>query len=59
MTDAHITPTLAALEGAWRRHPELRLGQLLHIAAASVARGMDSRYVADDDLRTALEQLAG
>jgi uncharacterized protein YihD (DUF1040 family) len=55
-----IPKTLKALEEIWKRHPDLRLGQLLVIAAAKhvgAFRCPEVFYLEDDDLINELESL--
>ena len=44
-----ITPTLAALEAAWRAHPDWRLGQLIVNACPRGAGACPQIFYPEDD----------
>lgn len=52
-----IHETLALLEKAWRRYPDLRLAQLISNAAAFGAPSRQLFYVEDEDLLRGLQEL--
>jgi hypothetical protein len=53
--ELEITATVNALRAAWRRCPELRLGQLIANALPSTF-GCDPFHIADEQLRDQLEK---
>lgn len=49
---ARIQKVLSALEHYWRRHPQLRLGQIV----GNLSRGIDPYNIEDDELLLRLER---
>jgi uncharacterized protein YihD (DUF1040 family) len=47
-----IGKTLGALEHYWRRHPDLRLGQIV----GNLSRGLDPYFIEDETLLGRLER---
>ena len=50
-----IPAILGKLATVWRRHPDLRLGQLISNAHLGKYSGIDLFYIEDDDLLAAVE----
>ena len=52
-----IRHIVATLEAAWQQNPDLRLGQLVHVAATS-GQDRDPFYVEDADTLEGLRRLS-
>ena len=52
-----IDEAIAILKAVWKRHPDLRLGQLIHNAAVMSRSNADLFYVEDNELMFGLGQL--
>ena len=60
-TNAEINRALRIVETAWRANPELRLGQLVHVAASKAAdrqpAKIDPFYAEDGDVLVGMRKL--
>jgi len=54
----HSDKVFTALENAHKKHPELRLGQLVVVAAEKVAGKAPVFYLPDEDMAAGLEMMA-